>query len=109
MLSDCLAQHSQIYFLPKRKKSTHSSSLDHRSKIGAPPPIICSIILLCRPSGIVKLNAVPLDLGSNLGEDMDVCKCIVPSRHGSSREVGGRGRNVRGSRPPPGCSPSKLG
>ncbi|GFV22916.1 uncharacterized protein TNCV_2623691 [Trichonephila clavipes] len=28
------------------------------------------------------LTAMPLGLGSNLGEDMDVCKCIVPSRHG---------------------------
>ncbi|GFV35228.1 uncharacterized protein TNCV_620241 [Trichonephila clavipes] len=26
-----------------------------------------------------QLTAVPLDLGSNPGEDMDVCKCIVPS------------------------------
>ncbi|GFV15218.1 uncharacterized protein TNCV_4650501 [Trichonephila clavipes] len=24
---------------------------------------------------------MPLGLGSNPGEDMDVCKCIVPSRH----------------------------
>ncbi|GFU05419.1 hypothetical protein TNCV_3290721 [Trichonephila clavipes] len=23
-------------------------------------------------------------LGSNSGEDMDVCKCIVPSRHGGA-------------------------
>ncbi|GFT06366.1 uncharacterized protein TNCV_1145561 [Trichonephila clavipes] len=28
------------------------------------------------------LAAVPLGLGSNPGEDMDFCKCIVPSRHG---------------------------
>ncbi|GFV34259.1 uncharacterized protein TNCV_991801 [Trichonephila clavipes] len=28
------------------------------------------------------LTAVPLDLGSNPGEDMVVCKCTVPSRHG---------------------------
>ncbi|GFX06371.1 uncharacterized protein TNCV_2938991 [Trichonephila clavipes] len=27
---------------------------------------------------------MPLGLGSNPGEDMDVCKCIVPSRHGVS-------------------------
>ncbi|GFY05371.1 uncharacterized protein TNCV_2208161 [Trichonephila clavipes] len=27
------------------------------------------------------LTAVPLGLGSNPGEDMDVCECIVPSRH----------------------------
>ncbi|GFV32701.1 hypothetical protein TNCV_3890601 [Trichonephila clavipes] len=45
------------------------------------------------------LTAVPLGLGSDPGEDMDVCKCIMPSRHGgtlnsrkSSREVGRKGR-----------------
>ncbi|GFV64622.1 hypothetical protein TNCV_850711 [Trichonephila clavipes] len=27
------------------------------------------------------LTAVPWALGSNPGEDMDVCKCIAPSRH----------------------------
>ncbi|GFW51990.1 uncharacterized protein TNCV_1189201 [Trichonephila clavipes] len=27
---------------------------------------------------------VPLDLGSNPGEDMDVCECKVPSRHGGT-------------------------
>ncbi|GFV71420.1 uncharacterized protein TNCV_88421 [Trichonephila clavipes] len=27
------------------------------------------------------MTAVPLGQGSNPGEDMDVCKCIVPSRH----------------------------
>ncbi|GFW04326.1 uncharacterized protein TNCV_876991 [Trichonephila clavipes] len=30
------------------------------------------------------LTAVPLGLGSNHGEDMDVCKYIVPSRHDCS-------------------------
>ncbi|GFW43588.1 uncharacterized protein TNCV_4769401 [Trichonephila clavipes] len=30
------------------------------------------------------LTAVPLGLGLNPGEDMDVCKCIVPSRHGGT-------------------------
>ncbi|GFW77334.1 uncharacterized protein TNCV_924501 [Trichonephila clavipes] len=30
------------------------------------------------------LTAVPLGLGSNLGEDMDVCKCIVPLRLGGT-------------------------
>ncbi|GFU89615.1 uncharacterized protein TNCV_4599281 [Trichonephila clavipes] len=29
-------------------------------------------------------TAVPLGLGSNLGEDMDVCKCKVSSRHGGT-------------------------
>ncbi|GFX22982.1 hypothetical protein TNCV_2086901 [Trichonephila clavipes] len=33
------------------------------------------------PSCIVMLTAVPLSLGSNLAKDMDVCKCIVSSRH----------------------------
>ncbi|GFX29226.1 uncharacterized protein TNCV_3217601 [Trichonephila clavipes] len=31
---------------------------------------------------LATLTAVPWGLGSNPGEDMDVCKCIVPSRHG---------------------------
>ncbi|GFX89214.1 uncharacterized protein TNCV_1339131 [Trichonephila clavipes] len=44
---------------------------------------------------------MPQGLGSNPGKDMDVCKCIVPLRHGgtlnsrraaSPRVVGGRGR-----------------
>ncbi|GFU80268.1 uncharacterized protein TNCV_3520451 [Trichonephila clavipes] len=30
------------------------------------------------------LTAVPLGLGSNPGEDTDVCKCIVPSRYGGT-------------------------
>ncbi|GFX80231.1 hypothetical protein TNCV_2642471 [Trichonephila clavipes] len=30
------------------------------------------------------LTAMPLGLGSNPGKDMDVCKCIVPSRHGGT-------------------------
>ncbi|GFU67775.1 uncharacterized protein TNCV_3134401 [Trichonephila clavipes] len=30
------------------------------------------------------LTSVPLFLGSNPGEDMDVCKCIVPSWHGGT-------------------------
>ncbi|GFV02949.1 hypothetical protein TNCV_2744121 [Trichonephila clavipes] len=29
---------------------------------------------------LVTLAAVPLGLGSNLAEDMDVCRCTVPSR-----------------------------
>ncbi|GFV08203.1 uncharacterized protein TNCV_326381 [Trichonephila clavipes] len=33
---------------------------------------------------LAMLTAVPLGLGSNPGEDMDICKCIVPSRHGST-------------------------
>ncbi|GFU63306.1 uncharacterized protein TNCV_661401 [Trichonephila clavipes] len=33
---------------------------------------------------LVTLTAVPLGLGLNLGEDMDVCKCFVPSWHGGT-------------------------
>ncbi|GFU68695.1 hypothetical protein TNCV_309101 [Trichonephila clavipes] len=31
---------------------------------------------------LATLTAMPLGLGSNPGEDMDVCKCILPLRHG---------------------------
>ncbi|GFU66042.1 uncharacterized protein TNCV_3270781 [Trichonephila clavipes] len=30
------------------------------------------------------LTAAPLGMLSNHGEDMDVCKCMVPSRHGGT-------------------------
>ncbi|GFV03356.1 uncharacterized protein TNCV_4019531 [Trichonephila clavipes] len=33
---------------------------------------------------LVTPTAVPLGMGSNPGEDMDVCKCILPSRHGGT-------------------------
>ncbi|GFW60450.1 transposable element Tcb2 transposase [Trichonephila clavipes] len=33
---------------------------------------------------LATLTALPLGLGSNPGEVMDVCKCIVPSRHGGT-------------------------
>ncbi|GFU21562.1 cullin-4A [Trichonephila clavipes] len=33
---------------------------------------------------LATLTAVSLGLGSNPGEDMDVCKCVVPTRHGDS-------------------------
>ncbi|GFY33178.1 uncharacterized protein TNCV_1240291 [Trichonephila clavipes] len=33
---------------------------------------------------LVTLTVVPLGLGSNPRKDMDVCKCIVPSRHGGT-------------------------
>ncbi|GFW31124.1 uncharacterized protein TNCV_2577061 [Trichonephila clavipes] len=59
-----------------------------------------------------------MDLGSNLGEDMDVCKCIVPSWHGgilnSHRGASPLVRLVAKDErweapdPPPGCSPSEL-
>ncbi|GFY29530.1 hypothetical protein TNCV_2627001 [Trichonephila clavipes] len=58
-------------------------------------------------------------LGSNFGEDMNVCKCTVPSRHGgtqnSRRAASPLVRLVTGEErreapdPPLGCSPSKLG
>ncbi|GFW11508.1 hypothetical protein TNCV_3810271 [Trichonephila clavipes] len=58
-------------------------------------------------------------VGSNIGEDMDVCKCIVPSRQegtlNSRRaagplDLGEKGRDVGDLSPlSPECSPSKLG
>ncbi|GFW00532.1 hypothetical protein TNCV_693711 [Trichonephila clavipes] len=36
------------------------------------------------PNRLAALTAVALGLGSNLGEDMDACKCIVPLRHVST-------------------------
>ncbi|GFX86248.1 uncharacterized protein TNCV_2561301 [Trichonephila clavipes] len=33
---------------------------------------------------LATMTAVPLGLGSNPGEDMDVCKCITPSWHGDT-------------------------
>ncbi|GFU54270.1 hypothetical protein TNCV_576541 [Trichonephila clavipes] len=74
--------------------------------------------------GLVTISSpVPLKtrrgLGSNPGEDMDVCKCIVSLRYGdtlNSRRAANRlVRLVAGderweaSDPPPGYSPSKLG
>ncbi|GFW90384.1 hypothetical protein TNCV_3509321 [Trichonephila clavipes] len=59
-----------------------------------------------------SLIVVPLRLGSNPGEAMDVCKCIVPSQHGgtlnSHRAASPLVRLVGGPWSPPGCS-SKLG
>ncbi|GFX23893.1 hypothetical protein TNCV_2729981 [Trichonephila clavipes] len=51
------------------------------------------------------LNQDRVGLGLNPGEDMDVCKCIVPLWHGgtlnsrrvASRVVGGSGRVVGGT------------
>ncbi|GFV46531.1 uncharacterized protein TNCV_3234181 [Trichonephila clavipes] len=42
--------------------------------------------LLRRPTGLwlATLTAMPWGLGSNPGEDMDVCKCIVPLWHGGT-------------------------
>ncbi|GFW96183.1 transposable element Tcb1 transposase [Trichonephila clavipes] len=63
-------------------------------------------------------KGVELGLSSNPGEDMDVCKCTVSSRHGgtlnSRRAASPLVRLVAGNKrweapnPPPGCSPSKL-
>ncbi|GFW81081.1 uncharacterized protein TNCV_4804491 [Trichonephila clavipes] len=36
---------------------------------------------------LVKLTAVPLGMGSNLVEGMDVCKYIVPARHGGTLNI----------------------
>ncbi|GFV77567.1 uncharacterized protein TNCV_1070961 [Trichonephila clavipes] len=64
------------------------------------------------------MTAVPLGLGSNPGEDMDVCKCIVPLLRGgtlnSRRAASPLVRLMEGKKrweapDPPGCSPSKLG
>ncbi|GFS65370.1 uncharacterized protein TNCV_2451791 [Trichonephila clavipes] len=66
------------------------------------------------------LSAVPLGLGSNPGEDMDICECIVPSRHGGTlnshraasplvRLVEGEERLEPPDHPQGVCSPSKLG
>ncbi|GFS73751.1 uncharacterized protein TNCV_1458001 [Trichonephila clavipes] len=71
-----------------------------------------------RLAWLVTLTAVPLDLGSNPGEDMDVCKCIVLSQHGgtlnSRRATSPLVRLVeveerREALPLPGYSPSQLG
>ncbi|GFV27891.1 hypothetical protein TNCV_1841631 [Trichonephila clavipes] len=36
------------------------------------------------PNWLEMLTAVPQGLRSSPGEDMDICKCIVPLRHGGS-------------------------
>ncbi|GFX86129.1 cullin-4A [Trichonephila clavipes] len=65
---------------------------------------------------LATLTAVPLDLGSNPREDMDVCQCILPSRNGGTfnsrrvfHEVGGMGREVRGTGHPQGVLPQNWG
>ncbi|GFU47765.1 uncharacterized protein TNCV_4465131 [Trichonephila clavipes] len=40
--------------------------------------------LLVTDLWLATLIAVPLGLGLNPGEDVDVCKCIVPSCHGNT-------------------------
>ncbi|GFX16567.1 uncharacterized protein TNCV_23381 [Trichonephila clavipes] len=60
----------------------------HSGAISSPPAKkkrrspFCRIDLQAKylkPHWLATLIAGPLDLGSNPGEDMDVCKCIVPS------------------------------
>ncbi|GFU98425.1 uncharacterized protein TNCV_3652561 [Trichonephila clavipes] len=67
--------------------------------------------------GLVTLTAVPLGLGSNPVGDMNVCKCIVSSRHGgtlnSLRAASPLERLVEGEKKweapdHPRVSPSKL-
>ncbi|GFU16469.1 hypothetical protein TNCV_836441 [Trichonephila clavipes] len=65
---------------------------------------------------LATLAAVPLGLGSNSGEGMGVCKCIMPLWHGStlnsSRATNPllrKGKRSGRALTPPGYSPSKLG
>ncbi|GFV74395.1 transposable element Tcb2 transposase [Trichonephila clavipes] len=51
----------------------------HRSRVG-PAPYHCAF----KQMWLATLTAVSLGLGSNPGEDMDICECIVPSRHGGA-------------------------
>ncbi|GFX12915.1 uncharacterized protein TNCV_3659111 [Trichonephila clavipes] len=54
----------------------------------------CTNIIVAHPvQWLATLTAMPLSQGSNPGEDMDVCKCIVPSRHGGTL------KNCRGASP----------
>ncbi|GFW57372.1 transposable element Tcb1 transposase [Trichonephila clavipes] len=62
----------------------------------------------------IAKETTPEGLGSNTGEDMDVCKSIVPSRHGgtpnSRRAASPLVRLVKGDeRREAGSGPSKLG
>ncbi|GFT19560.1 cullin-4A [Trichonephila clavipes] len=42
------------------------------------------VVMANPPRWLATLTSVPLGLGLNPGEDMDVCKCVVPSRHGGT-------------------------
>ncbi|GFU57345.1 hypothetical protein TNCV_3635301 [Trichonephila clavipes] len=56
----------------------------YRSRLNDRLRVIC-YNKCSRPSGLATLTSVPLSLGSNPGEDMDVCsKCIVPLWHGGT-------------------------
>ncbi|GFT86828.1 uncharacterized protein TNCV_4164001 [Trichonephila clavipes] len=71
-----------------------------------------------RITWLTTLTTVTFDLDSNPGEDIDVCKCIVPSRHGgtlnSRRAASPLSKLLAGDErweapnPPLGCSPAKL-
>ncbi|GFW15269.1 hypothetical protein TNCV_174141 [Trichonephila clavipes] len=75
----------------------------------------CRIYKKTCPNGkwLATLTAMPQGLSSNPGEDMDVCKCIGPLRHGgilnSRRAVSPFVWLVGGLCPPSGFSSSKLG
>ncbi|GFU06665.1 hypothetical protein TNCV_4352611 [Trichonephila clavipes] len=58
---------------------------------------------------LATLTAVPLGLGSNPGEDMDVCKCIVPLRHSAFADWLVEGVERWEALDHPRCPPSKLG
>ncbi|GFW33066.1 uncharacterized protein TNCV_2109961 [Trichonephila clavipes] len=78
-------------------------------------------VMCSRPDDPLAIAAIKRHegrgLGSNPGEDMDVCKCIVPSRHrgtlSSRRAASPLVRLVAGDErwetpdPPQGCSSSK--
>ncbi|GFW83334.1 hypothetical protein TNCV_2544321 [Trichonephila clavipes] len=79
------------------------------------PLVWCSVVV--RRGGGCHPQPFTEGLGSNLGEDMDVCKCIVILRHGvilnSRRAASSLVKLVDGEEGwkalSPGCSPSKLG
>ncbi|GFY10661.1 hypothetical protein TNCV_2194821 [Trichonephila clavipes] len=74
MLRQSVSPRSDIYASVARRTSTKLLDRELRSQQS-------------RPTGIVvlaTLTAMSLGLGSNPGEDMDVCKCIVPSWHGGT-------------------------
>ncbi|GFX76427.1 hypothetical protein TNCV_5090661 [Trichonephila clavipes] len=84
-------------------------------KLATPAPIPKSTVIM----GVTNhfRNMILKGLGSNLGEDMDVCKCKVPLRQGgtlnnrrASSPLVWLWKRQRGGRPlPPRCPLSKLG
>ncbi|GFS60216.1 hypothetical protein TNCV_2827181 [Trichonephila clavipes] len=61
---------------PQRPHHTNRRTLELSTDLA------CIAALHGRPSGLVTLTAVPLGLGSNPREDVDVRKYIVPSWQG---------------------------